>query len=291
MRGRPPTLVLAETSPAAADRVYPVACLAAGDSALPGDALPAAWSGVRRSQPSPRSSSAPLAPDPAATSAATAAPAATSPPATAPPVALTGEFAPFDESLRSAFIGNGALAISVAVAQDGEDPARLVRARHGDDQHLAVAFDRRGIDVGMGEHGRGVVDRHSEDAAAEPGAQLGRRPLGHDAARVDDADLIGFLGLLHVMGREEDGESPLAAESADRGPDSDAAGGVEAIFTTLSISEGMLPPTINYEYPDPECDLDYIPNEARPADVKVAMSNSFGFGGHNASIVLKRYDE
>jgi 3-oxoacyl-[acyl-carrier-protein] synthase II len=51
----------------------------------------------------------------------------------------------------------------------------------------------------------------------------------------------------------------------------------------------MLPPTINYEYPDPECDLDYIPNEARPAEVTAAMSNSFGFGGHNASIVLKRY--
>jgi 3-oxoacyl-[acyl-carrier-protein] synthase II len=53
----------------------------------------------------------------------------------------------------------------------------------------------------------------------------------------------------------------------------------------------MLPPTINYEYPDPECDLDYIPNEARPAELEAAMSNSFGFGGHNASIVLRRFED
>ena len=70
-----------------------------------------------------------------------------------------------------------------------------------------------------------------------------------------------------------------------------AAGAVEAIFSVLAIREGVLPPTINYEYPDPECDLDYIPNEARPSDVRVAMSNSFGFGGHNASIVLKRFED
>ena len=54
--------------------------------------------------------------------------------------------------------------------------------------------------------------------------------------------------------------------------------------------EGVLPPTINYETPDPECDLDYIPNEPREADVGVAVSNSSGFGGHNASIVLRRFD-
>src|SRR6478609_8862890 len=70
-----------------------------------------------------------------------------------------------------------------------------------------------------------------------------------------------------------------------------AAGAVEAIFSVLAIKEGVLPPTINYEYPDPECGLDYIPNEARPSDVRVAMSNSFGFGGHNASIVLTRYED
>lgn len=68
-----------------------------------------------------------------------------------------------------------------------------------------------------------------------------------------------------------------------------AAGGVEAIFSILAIDRGILPPTINYETPDPECDLDYVPNKSRKADVKVAMSNSFGFGGTNAAIIFKRY--
>jgi 3-oxoacyl-[acyl-carrier-protein] synthase II len=68
------------------------------------------------------------------------------------------------------------------------------------------------------------------------------------------------------------------------------AGAVEAIFTTLAVQRGVLPPTINYEVEDPDCDLDYVPNEAREADVAVAVSNSFGFGGHNASIVIKRFD-
>lgn len=67
-----------------------------------------------------------------------------------------------------------------------------------------------------------------------------------------------------------------------------AAGAVEAIFTIKTIEEGIIPPTINYEYPDPECDLDYVPNEAREKEVKVAMSNSFGFGGVNACLVFRK---
>lgn len=70
-----------------------------------------------------------------------------------------------------------------------------------------------------------------------------------------------------------------------------AAGGIEAIFTALALKEGILPPTINLENPDPECDLDYVPNVARKADIEYAMSNSLGFGGHNASLVFKKVDE
>jgi 3-oxoacyl-[acyl-carrier-protein] synthase II len=70
-----------------------------------------------------------------------------------------------------------------------------------------------------------------------------------------------------------------------------AAGGIEAIFTALAIKEGMLPPTINYETPDPDCDLDYVPNEARKQEIQAAISNSLGFGGHNATIALKKYNE
>jgi len=68
------------------------------------------------------------------------------------------------------------------------------------------------------------------------------------------------------------------------------AGGVEAIFTVLTIHRGAIPPTINYDTPDPECDLDYVPNVARMADVRVALSNSFGFGGTNAVLIFKKFE-
>src|SRR5207247_6905414 len=69
-----------------------------------------------------------------------------------------------------------------------------------------------------------------------------------------------------------------------------AAGAVEAVVTVLALEHGLMPPTINYRSPDPECDLDYVPNQARNGDVGVALSNSFGFGGVNASLVFRRPD-
>jgi len=70
-----------------------------------------------------------------------------------------------------------------------------------------------------------------------------------------------------------------------------AAGGIEAVISALSLKEEILPPTINYEFPDPDCDLDYVPNEAREAKVDHVLSNSFGFGGTNACLIFKRYSE
>jgi len=70
-----------------------------------------------------------------------------------------------------------------------------------------------------------------------------------------------------------------------------AAGGIESVITVLTLVHGILPPTINYETPDPECDLDYVPNTARRAEVRYALTNSFGFGGTNASLLFKKYEE
>jgi 3-oxoacyl-(acyl-carrier-protein) synthase len=69
------------------------------------------------------------------------------------------------------------------------------------------------------------------------------------------------------------------------------AGAIEAIVCVKTLTDGIITPTINYETPDPECDLNYTPNEAKQADVTVAMSNSFGLGGHNATLILKKYTE
>ena len=70
-----------------------------------------------------------------------------------------------------------------------------------------------------------------------------------------------------------------------------AAGGLEAGITALAVKRGILPPTINYENPDPECDLDYVPNQKRECVVEYALSNSFGFGGTNGALLFKRYAE
>jgi 3-oxoacyl-[acyl-carrier-protein] synthase II len=94
-----------------------------------------------------------------------------------------------------------------------------------------------------------------------------------------------------AMGEEVARQTPISSTKGATGHTLGASGGVEAIFAVLAVQRGYLPPTINYEQPDPECDLDYIPNEARKADVRVAISNSFGFGGHNACVVFRRWEE
>ena len=68
------------------------------------------------------------------------------------------------------------------------------------------------------------------------------------------------------------------------------AGALEALVTAKAVHEGVLPPTINYETPDPDCDLDYVPNVARQTEVRAALSNSVGLGGHNAAVIFRRME-
>jgi 3-oxoacyl-[acyl-carrier-protein] synthase II len=82
---------------------------------------------------------------------------------------------------------------------------------------------------------------------------------------------------------------PISASKSQFGHLLGAAGAIESIVTMLAMRHSLLPPTINLHTPDPECDLDYVPNQARPGSIDIALNNSFGFGGHNASLVFKRY--
>ena len=97
--------------------------------------------------------------------------------------------------------------------------------------------------------------------------------------------------LKYALGEENAYKTPVSGTKGTTGHCLGAAGAVEATFTVLSIRDGKLPPTINYEVEDPTCDLDYVPNEARDADVGIAVSNSFGFGGHNACVVFRRFED
>jgi 3-oxoacyl-[acyl-carrier-protein] synthase II len=105
---------------------------------------------------------------------------------------------------------------------------------------------------------------------------------------VGDASETKMLKL--ALGEENARATPVSGTKGATGHCLGAAGAIEAAFTVLALRDGKLPPTINYEHEDPECDLDYVPNAPRDAEVDVAVSNSFGFGGHNACVVFTKFE-
>jgi 3-oxoacyl-[acyl-carrier-protein] synthase II len=140
------------------------------------------------------------------------------------------------------------------------------------------------------------------DPTGESPARAMRMALADAGILADQIDYINAHGtstplgdasetrvIKRALGEHVARNVPVSSTKGATGHCLGASGAVEAIFCALAVHEGVLPPTINYETPDPECDLDYVPNEAREADVGVAVSNSSGFGGHNASIVLRRF--
>jgi 3-oxoacyl-[acyl-carrier-protein] synthase II len=94
-----------------------------------------------------------------------------------------------------------------------------------------------------------------------------------------------------ALGEERAHQIPISSTKSETGHMLGATGAVEAAITILAMRDSFVPPTINLTDPDPDCDLDYVPNTGREADVRVAISNSFGFGGHNAVLVLRRWDD
>ena len=98
------------------------------------------------------------------------------------------------------------------------------------------------------------------------------------------------MSIKHALG-EHAYDVPISSTKSMTGHIMGATGAIESVFCLLAARDQMVPPTINYETPDPECDLDYIPNEARPAEVKVTLNHAFGFGGHNSVLVFKEFVE
>lgn len=206
--------------------------------------------------------------------------------------------------------------------------ARALSTRNDDPAAASRPFDRDRDGFLIGEGGAALVLEEMEQARRRGATVLAEvtgygmsadayhitlpRPGGQGAARAMTAaladaglgaDRIGYVNAhgtsteandatetaaIHIALGDEAGRIPVSSTKSMTGHLLGGAGAVEAAASILTIRTGIIPPTINYETPDPECDLDYVPNTAREATVDHALSNSFGFGGHNVSLVLSR---
>ena len=224
-------------------------------------------------------------------------------------------------------VAGGAEMATSALGLGGFCSARALSTRNDDPERASRPWDRDrdGFVLGDGagcmvleeyEHARArgariygelvgfgmSADAHHITAPPEDGEgarQCMANTLRDAGVNPGDVDYINAHGTSTPLGDKAEtlaikrafGEAayrvPVSSTKSMTGHLLGAAGGVEAVFCLLAIRDGVLPPTINYETPDPDCDLDYVPNEARPAKIRLALSNSFGFGGTNGSLLFR----
>jgi 3-oxoacyl-[acyl-carrier-protein] synthase II len=233
----------------------------------------------------------------------------------------------YDEA--DAMIAGGSDAYIIPIGVAGFDKMRALSRRNNEPEKASRPFDKDRDGFVIGE-GAGVVILEEMESAVRRGAKVYAELIGYgsnidsfhitepdwenqarclklamnDAAiSPSDVDYINAHGTSTVVNDvsetkaiksalgEHSKKVPVSSNKSMIGHLLGAAGGVEAIFTILTIRAGIMPPTINYDTPDPECDLDYIPNIARKAQVNIALSNSFGFGGVNATLVFRKFRE
>ncbi|MDF2753586.1 MAG: 3-oxoacyl-(acyl-carrier-protein) synthase 2 [Gaiellaceae bacterium] len=192
---------------------------------------------------------------------------------------------PFDATRAGFVIGEGAGALVLEELEAAQARGATIYAEvlaygtSNDGYHLAVPEPDA---IGVAEMMRSAIER----AGVEPervgyiNAHGTSTPLGDAAETKAIKDVFGD----HAY------ELAVSSTKSMMGHCFGAAGAIEAQMAALAVHHGKLPPTINYEHPDPVCDLDYVPNEARDADVEVALSNAMGLGGHNACVLIGRVE-
>jgi 3-oxoacyl-[acyl-carrier-protein] synthase II len=222
--------------------------------------------------------------------------------------------------------GSDAYILPVGIA--GLDRMRAISRRNNEPEKASRPFDKNRDGFVLGE-GAGILVLEEMESAMRRGAKIYAEIVGygsnidgyhvtepdwenqaecvrlalHDAAvSASDVDYINAHGTATVLNDlsetktikaalgEHSKKVAISSNKSMIGHLLGAAGAVEAIFTVLTIRDGIIPPTINYETPDPECDLDYVPNIARKAQINIALSNSFGFGGANATLIFKKLE-
>jgi len=228
-----------------------------------------------------------------------------------------------------AMIAGGSEAYIIPIGIAGLDRMRAASRRNNEPEKASRPFDRDRDGFILGE-GAGIIILEELGSAIKRGAEIYaelagygsnidgfhitapnfetqakcmKLALGDAAISASDVDYINAHGTstslndlsetkaIKVALGEHSKKVPVSSNKSVMGHLLGAAGAVEAIFTVLTIRDGIIPPTINYDTPDPECDLDYVPNVARKATVNIALSNSFGFGGFNATLAFRKFNQ